>query len=570
MKIVYLGRSGRRTNTPPSGQDDVLELLENNWDDFGRKTYFQTVCRIGGEAVELGALRLLIEDVATTAAKLNELRASGWDGVFPIPELNYISVPNEIEFYEQLLSRLGEVGAATAANELRDASFMTRIADDANAARLVRSDSFRASLQRERGSEKAFLDGWRLFDAARITIESTTFRFRNAAGGHSAVRLNFDADSPLPHDINVLIGPNGVGKSQLLRAIVEAWLNPRDVPAGLGFEATPNIGQLVVVSYSPLENFRVDTLGTHLADRSVYKYFGFRGRPERNGSQEVDPLDPPPLPEPVFDTLYPRINAAHSLIDALADDQRYGAITDWPGKLATLYDVLHTALDFDEVALTVSWTAGEEAPDADIAASSFTDGERTFLPIGPRDVRVHSVEALRAVVQPKEGVTFFKNAKRLHLSSGQRLFSYVVINVLGTIRRNSLILVDEPELFLHPTLEIQFIEMLKGILASLRSKALLATHSEVIVRETPADCVHVLQRTDVGIAVTSPPFQTFAGDIQRISSYVFDDRAAIKPYETWIQKQLEAYGGADALLEALGDQVNEELVIRIRAASRQA
>ncbi|MCV5791964.1 ATP-binding protein, partial [Escherichia coli] len=61
----------------------------------------------------------------------------------------------------------------------------------------------------------------------------------------------------------------------------------------------------------------------------------------------------------------------------------------------------------------------------------------------------------------------------------------MVTNILGAIRRNSLILIDEPELFLHPTLEIAFIQMLKKILRNYASKALLATHSLVTVRELP-------------------------------------------------------------------------------------
>jgi ABC-type uncharacterized transport system ATPase subunit len=163
------------------------------------------------------------------------------------------------------------------------------------------------------------------------------------------------------------------------------------------------------------------------------------------------------------------------------------------------------------------------------------------------------------------GIVFLKDGKTVELSSGQRLFSYIVVNILGAIRRNSLIVIDEPELFLHPTLEIEFITMLKMILASYRSKALLATHSLVTVRELPRDCVHVFERTSEGIVVKHPPFETFGGDIQRISSYAFGDKSVSKPFETWIREQLELYGTAEALIEALGTSINEEMIIQISA-----
>src|SRR5690606_10922397 len=154
-----------------------------------------------------------------------------------------------------------------------------------------------------------------------------------------------------------------------------------------------------------------------------------------------------------------------------------------------------------------------------------------------------------------DGVTFFRDGNIVQLSSGQKLFSFIVINILGAIRRDSLILIDEPELFLHPTLEIQFIDMLKAILDRFNSKALLATHSLVTVREVPTDCVHVLVRTKDGLSIRTPPFQTFGGDMQRISSYVFGDHDASKPFERWIKDQLEELGSADALINALGDDI---------------
>ncbi|GER20784.1 hypothetical protein VCH24_58260 [Variovorax boronicumulans] len=45
--------------------------------------------------------------------------------------------------------------------------------------------------------------------------------------------------------------------------------------------------------------------------------------------------------------------------------------------------------------------------------------------------------------------------------------------------------------------------MLKSILASYGSKALVATHSLVAVREIPRDCVHVFEQTDEGLVIKS-------------------------------------------------------------------
>ena len=100
MKTVYLGRQSRRVTPAPDMEGDVLELLADNWDDYGNKTTFATTCRIAGKRVELGYLKLMLEDADSSERKLDKLREEGWNGIFPIPGTRYLSLPGEISFYE--------------------------------------------------------------------------------------------------------------------------------------------------------------------------------------------------------------------------------------------------------------------------------------------------------------------------------------------------------------------------------------------------------------------------------------------------------------------------------------
>src|SRR3546814_18893730 len=78
MKVVYLGRASRRVNAPPKVEGDVLELLSNNWDDFGFKTSFMTVCSIDKKEVDLGLIRLLVDEVHIDSDYLDKLLQQGW------------------------------------------------------------------------------------------------------------------------------------------------------------------------------------------------------------------------------------------------------------------------------------------------------------------------------------------------------------------------------------------------------------------------------------------------------------------------------------------------------------
>ena len=568
MKVIYAGRANCRTNAPSETPGDVIELLSSDWDDYGFKTSFPIVCRVENKLVELGMVRLLVEDEDNSAVYLNRLLREGWNGVFPIPSANYVSVPSEISFYEQLMGLLGAPKTTRVAKLLRDASYLINMDQDTRAMALVESKGFKDSLQRERGSQKAYLDAWKVLDSQAISVMDLGFSFDDVYGDQSVLNLAFQGDGLLPHDVNALIGPNGVGKSRVLHQIVEDWMNPSK-RLGHGFTKKPNLSQVVVVCYSPFENFPVDLEGKSLQDKDAYRYYGLRGRGQPREGSGIGKIR--------LSHTFPKRNSAAALIECLADDLRYGAIPGWAKKVRAVETTLRSAFPFDFAAVEVDprrkvnplYRPGTTTDPLSIVIGDGTS-KRRYIPITSRLIDELDHEKLRDRVLLEEGVSFFRDGSLVHLSSGQRLFAYIVINVLGAIRRNSLILVDEPELFLHPTLEIQFVDLLKRILTKFNSKALLATHSEVTVREIPARCVHVFEKTDEGLVIKQPPFQTFGGDIQRISSYVFGDNTAAKPFEKWIQDRIDDLGSGEELLQRLGDQVNEELVIQIRALDRKS
>jgi hypothetical protein len=325
----------------------------------------------------------------------------------------------------------------------------------------------------------------------------------------------------------------------------------------------------VVISYSPFELFPVDMASSKLQDKATYQYFGIRGR-----SAQTDSSDSSGLPSIRLSRAIPKKDAANSLLSCIADDQRYRVIKGWGQKVATAERVLRTAIDFDHMALEVDAKTTTKFFDSDVLDVSPVleitrrRGLRRYVRVDEGTVLGLNHRRLAQKVVSDSGVVFIKGERPQELSSGQRLFTYLVINILGAVKRNSLVLIDEPELFLHPSLEVQLIEMLKQILHSFNSRAILATHSLSTVREVPADCVHVMERTEDGLVIKTPPFQTFGGDVQRIASYVFGDHSVSKPFERWIRDQLQENSG-DELIASLGDEINEELIIQIRAMERR-
>jgi ABC-type cobalamin/Fe3+-siderophores transport system ATPase subunit len=561
MKVFYQkGNNWRATPAKLPSEDTMLSLSFNNWDDYGVSTTLNAVLYVDGKNVLEFDLKLLIENDIYSPKKLNELCEHGWNGFFPIPDINYVSVPSDIDFYSFLIAKIGIDESRNVVNVIRDAGYFENIIKDQEAIKLIKHDDFSTSPLREAGARKAYQDGWKLFNEERSGIKDFTLNTIRKDGLVEPVSFNFNSEL-LPYDINVLIGENGIGKSYTLKSLVEYWLGvgrgnkvELDKIQHQPFDHYPNISKLILISYSPFEEFTIDLSETKLKDKDAYRYFGFRKIFDGQGGHQRIGIS----------RNLPASDSVSSILKSLYDDMKFGELTNWTNKFETILSVLMSAIEFDFIAFEIIKDNELLGQISDF--SQFMVGEnKKYIKIDKDVVRKMdewNIE-LKECIKFESGAVFIRNNEAIEISSGQRLFCYIVVNVVGQIRKDSLVVIDEPELFLHPALEIEFIELLKKVLKAFTSKAILATHSLAITREVPAKCVHVYKKQNNTVEVEYPPFETFGGDMQRISSYVFGDNTITKPFDNWMQEQLEIYGDPQEIIDKLGGELNEEMLIKL-------
>jgi len=539
----------------------MLALSYNNWDDYDIKSTLNAVLYIENDEIIRFSLKLMIEGIKDSPKFLNSLRVEEkWNGFFPIPNVNYVSVPSDIDLYSILLNKLGKQSAEDVLKNIRDAGYLLNVVQDNSSDELIHNLDFKTSLLREAGAKKAFNDGWRLFTDSESSINDFDLNIIQKDNSTESIKFKFNSKY-LPYDINILIGPNGVGKSYTLKSLVEYWLGvdsgnklALDKINHIPFNNHPNIAKLILISYSPFEDFTIDLKDAELIDKEAYKYFGFRQiAASESGDKRI-----------TISRNLPSRDAVSSIIKAVTDDIKFDFMSSWINKYKTIESVLIPAVGFDSIA-------------CEMASKEFvTDGGPPFnnslliedipyLLINRETINNFSRYELEIsdFIKPTSGVTFLKDNKPINLSSGQRLFCFIVINVVGEIRKDSLVVIDEPELFLHPQLEIQFISLLKNVLSAFSSKAILATHSEVIAREIPSKCIHVYHPDEEQVLIQNPPFETFGGDLQRISSYVFGDSHVSKPFDAWITENIDRFPSKEAFIEEIGAELNEEMLMKI-------
>ncbi len=122
------------------------------------------------------------------------------------------------------------------------------------------------------------------------------------------------------------------------------------------------------------------------------------------------------------------------------------------------------------------------------------------------------------------------------LSSGQRIVVSLFSDLLQHIDREALILFDEPEIYLHPTLLSTLMRMLHELLERYDAYAIVATHSPIVVQEIPARSVRVFDRQGSAPALLALPIESFGENLTEIVDRVFLMNEDDKNYKRLLQE----------------------------------
>lgn len=127
------------------------------------------------------------------------------------------------------------------------------------------------------------------------------------------------------------------------------------------------------------------------------------------------------------------------------------------------------------------------------------------------------------------------------MSSGQKAFLYVFIDVISNIRTHSLILFDEPESHLHPAAITSFMNATYRLLEEFHSFGIIVTHSPMIVREMLSRNVYVLKRVNGIVEAGKIGIESFGENISILENEIFG-KQGIEPYYKKLLRKLLSEG----------------------------
>ncbi|HEX4022173.1 MAG TPA: AAA family ATPase [Acidobacteriaceae bacterium] len=338
---------------------------------------------------------------------------------------------------------------------------------------------------------------------AELTNYSFTYLLPDARD-NSYTRLAFDVAprSMPPTNVHALIGRNGVGKTRCLSGMIDAILGrpaPEGETAG-AFEIdneheNGTFRNLVTVSFSAFDSS--DPLPFNTVGNQVqYFYIGLKHQP------------PARHDGPRGENLAPRAPWASALKDVpqLADE--------------FIRSMEQCQVDLRKVRWSRALTTLQSDP-------LFEESE---------------VATFSTMTLDEEGKAAVRRRFR-RLSSGHAIVLLTITRLIELVDERSLVLIDEPEVHLHPPLLSAFVRALSDLLISRNGVAIVATHSPVVLQEVPRNSVWILNRSRLHTRSDRPEIETFGENVSILTRHVFGLEVRRSGFHALIEAAVNRYRG---------------------------
>lgn len=528
--IYYFDRSER----PGSFGKERFQfvLVRNDWKDEDYGTLSDAWLIEDGVVRFLGGFRTYFKGHRNTHAVFRAM--PGKEPVFewsPPNSLPFISIAEDASVYR----RLGDLPVIVFQwflNKLNDAPYLLFWAPNDPALALLDSDAFETSLAGLSSKNDVLLAGLEVMGDIHPSPRQFAIEYKFQLNGFASahhVQIHLDLDSILPKSLAVFLGKNGTGKTRSLLALANKALGKDPTEKRL-----PKFSKVVLIGLSPFSPFKE-------LERSIKRGV----QPEHLNRL---PLAHVSLSSEDFQ------NSTDSGLDQLAkhlanileQDLRYHVlINDYKHKVLALRSVLQKSLGVDDIRVTV------QNPRGDQEISIFNTPLR-----GWNDGVQKLINALR---KPEVNIYLSRGGGEFQPSAGQVLFLLIAAAVVDHSFPESIVLIDEPELGLHPNYEVTFVEMALNLMSATNCVGILATHSAVIAREFPSSQVRVFSKSEDGIPSVDPPsIATFGADISAITNYVFQDVLVTSPHKKTLDMIAASGGTFPEVSEQFGHDLSPE------------
>lgn len=512
---------------------------DNKWNDFKYKTHCSYLIKRESSYSISGNILVSIVD-----KDMERSEYTGLGNIFDdnprvierehVDKLFFTLLPS-ISDYRELVKSVGPEKTAEILSSLNDLVFFSKYKKNTSwLKKSLQSDVFKKSFMRNSEPFFAFhnaadiIRGLEFEELEYISKKlELSFKLDGFKNEHK-LTLNFGSSDIVPKRINILIGENGLGKSQSLNQFVRSSLQQRgyirNLIDPLSPTGRPMINRILAIG-TPGE-----TANTYPSDSIKNPKLNYkRLLLTRNGRANSDNM------------------LGNSIVKLARLDESIGMLDRWD----IFIKAIEHALPLDKIFFQIS-DENQELDFISLKMIKFGYNEE-------RQLKIWSSIDNSADPKIKGDDGFYP------MSSGQLSFFKFALLACLHIENGSFVLLDEPETHLHPSLISDFVTLLDNILEKTGSYALIATHSPYFVREVTREQVHIFKHNRDGfIYIKNPRLKTFGANIGDISYFVFDEDIGNSLSHKTILKLKHKKISYTVLKEKLGSELPTEMLQEIK------
>lgn len=481
---------------------NTIYFILDNWDDWFTYSTLFNVRYVDNEGKKhrMGGVKI---------GQKGQGRSPKLPNKFESLSDEFFSLGSSEDYYEAMKELFGEDNQMqNILGALNDIAFDLELFE-----RVKRQDVVQTSLMRDFSVSTIRNQFHRLTEGGAWLTRYTFSYFPSSNMEELELEFNVEPDDMPPSNIHVLIGKNGVGKTTLLRNMINALESDGDAFGKISTWGGKGFANIVYVSFSAFDRF-LDIE----EDIIPYSYIGLA---KQDGMKDIDELAQ---------------DFAASLFEISGGNRR----KLWE-KAISILESDNTFIDLD----IKSWS--NDKSEHGMRAIKKVKDKIEVKNIGAKNKELLKEKFIQRVVP-----------KFTELSSGHKVILLIVARLIELVEEKTLVIMDEPEEHLHPPLVSALIRALSFLLTYRNGVGIVATHSPVIVQEVPKECVWILRRVGEELIAERPDIETFGENLGVLTSEIFGYEVTNSGFHTMIKDSVEKYSNYERALKYFNAQLGDE------------
>lgn len=486
----------------------VVFLIHDNWNDWWEyATLYSMYISYAGKLEWIGSTKIADINITYNDTLISDVIPDDFNKL----SKNFVSLGQDSSYYKNL-NKFGDDIRRQVLGRLNDLAFKQKLFTTHRFNPVVTRSLIRSvSIASVRGQFKRLAEGsskltsyefkYKLARPKLDEIESELFE-------DAFLEVKVNPNSNPPTNLHIVIGRNGVGKTNLLKSFVTCLLNNDYGEIQYDVEFNEQLfANIITLSFSSFDNGEFMFIDSEKQILTPYYEIGLMKtkKIKRNDTFVIKSR----VPKTVDDL-------CDEFMESLKLITKSGKQTIWKKAIRTL------------------------------------DSDAIFSSIG--------IEFLINPSYYDKIPPLFKN-----LSSGHMNVLLTITKLVEVVEERSILIMDEPETHLHPPLIAALMRVVSDLLIYRNAVGLIATHSPVILQEVPAKCVSIMNRNNKFTKLSRPKIETFGENVGTLTREVFGLEVNNSGYHLRLKEAVNECDSYSEVLEYFNNQLGAEARTIVRS-----